>query len=41
MPELPEIETIKRYLEKDLIRRKIKDVRILNKKVLSGIKRKF
>jgi formamidopyrimidine-DNA glycosylase len=31
MPELPEVETIKRYLEKDLIRRKIKDVRILNK----------
>jgi formamidopyrimidine-DNA glycosylase len=41
MPELPEIETIKRYLEKDLIGRKIKDVRILNKKSFIGDKKKI
>ena len=41
MPELPEIETIKRYLEKDLIGRKIKDVKILNKKSFIGDKRKI
>jgi formamidopyrimidine-DNA glycosylase len=41
MPELPEIETIKRYLEKDLIGRKIKDVKILNKKSFIGDKKKI
>jgi formamidopyrimidine-DNA glycosylase len=41
MPELPEVETIKRYLEKDLIGRKIKDVRILNKKSFIGNKKKI
>jgi formamidopyrimidine-DNA glycosylase len=41
MPELPEIETIKRYLEKDLIGRKIKDVKILNKKNFIGDKKKI
>jgi formamidopyrimidine-DNA glycosylase len=41
MPELPEIETIKRYLEKDLIGRKIKDVKILNKKSFLGDKKKI
>jgi formamidopyrimidine-DNA glycosylase len=41
MPELPEIETIKRYLEKDLIGRKIKDVKILNKKSFFGDKKKI
>ncbi len=41
MPELPEIETIKRYLEKYLIGRKIKDVRILNKKSFIGDKKKI
>ncbi|MEM5814913.1 MAG: DNA-formamidopyrimidine glycosylase [Candidatus Aenigmatarchaeota archaeon] len=41
MPELPEIETIKRYLEKDLIGRKISDVKILNKKSFIGDKKKI
>jgi len=41
MPELPEVETIKRYLEKDLIGRKIKDVKILNKKSFIGDKKKI
>jgi len=41
MPELPEIETIKRYLEKDLIGRKIKDVIILNKKSFLGDKKEI
>jgi formamidopyrimidine-DNA glycosylase len=41
MPELPEIETIKRYLEKDLIGRKIKDVKVLNKKSFLGDKKKI
>jgi formamidopyrimidine-DNA glycosylase len=41
MPELPEIETIKRYLEKDLIGRKIKNVKILSKKSFIGYKRKI
>jgi len=41
MPELPEIETIKRYLEKDLIGRKIRDVKILNKKSFLGNKKKI
>jgi formamidopyrimidine-DNA glycosylase len=41
MPELPEIETIKRYLEKDLIGRKIRDVKILNKKSFIGDKKKI
>jgi formamidopyrimidine-DNA glycosylase len=41
MPELPEIETIKRYLEKDLIGRTIKDVKILNKKSFFGDKKKI
>jgi len=41
MPELPEIETIKRYLEKDLIGRKIGDVKILNKKSFIGDKKKI
>jgi formamidopyrimidine-DNA glycosylase len=41
MPELPEIETIKRYLEKDLIGRKIKDVKIINKKSFIGDKKKI
>jgi formamidopyrimidine-DNA glycosylase len=41
MPELPEIETIKRYLEKDLTGRKIKDVKILNKKSFIGDKKKI
>lgn len=41
MPELPEIETIKRYLEKDLIGRKIKGVKILNKKSFIGDKKKI
>ena len=41
MPELPEVETIKKYLEKDLIGRKIKDVKILNKKSFYGDKKKI
>jgi formamidopyrimidine-DNA glycosylase len=41
MPELPEIETIKRYLEKDLIGRKIKDVKIVSKKSFLGDKKKI
>ena len=41
MPELPEIETIKRYLEKDLIGRKIKGVKVLNKKSFIGDKKKI
>jgi formamidopyrimidine-DNA glycosylase len=41
MPELPEIETIKRYLEEDVIGRKIKDVKILNKKSFFGDKKKI
>ncbi len=41
MPELPEIETIKKYLERDLIGRKIKDVKILNKKSFLGDKKKI
>jgi formamidopyrimidine-DNA glycosylase len=41
MPELPEVETIKRYLEKDLIGRKIRDVKILNKKSFIGDKKKI
>jgi formamidopyrimidine-DNA glycosylase len=41
MPELPEIETIKRYLEKDLIGRKIRDVTILNRKSFLGDKNKI
>jgi formamidopyrimidine-DNA glycosylase len=41
MPELPEIETIRRYLEEDVIGRKIKDVRILNKKSFIGDKKKI
>ncbi len=40
MPELPEIETIKRYLEKDLTGRKIKEVKVLNKKSFIGDKKK-
>jgi formamidopyrimidine-DNA glycosylase len=41
MPELPEIETIKRYLEKDLIGRKIEEVKVLNKKSFIGDKKKI
>jgi formamidopyrimidine-DNA glycosylase len=41
MPELPEIETIKRYLEEDVIGRKIKDVKVLNKKSFLGDKKKI
>jgi formamidopyrimidine-DNA glycosylase len=41
MPELPEVETIKRYLEKDLIGRKIRDVKVLNKKSFIGDKKKI
>jgi formamidopyrimidine-DNA glycosylase len=41
MPELPEIETIKRYLEKDLIGRKIKNVKILNEQSFIGDKKKI
>jgi len=41
MPELPEVETIKRYLEKDLIGRKISDVKILNNKSFIGDKKKI
>jgi formamidopyrimidine-DNA glycosylase len=41
MPELPEIETIKIYLEKDLIGKKIKDVEILDKKSFLGDKKKI
>jgi formamidopyrimidine-DNA glycosylase len=38
MPELPEVETIKRYLEKDIIGQKILEVKILDKKSLKGNK---
>jgi formamidopyrimidine-DNA glycosylase len=41
MPEVPEIETIKKYLEKDLIGRTIKDVKILSKKSFIGYKKKI
>jgi formamidopyrimidine-DNA glycosylase len=41
MPELPEIETIKRYLEKDLIGRRIRYVKILNNKSFIGDKKKI
>jgi formamidopyrimidine-DNA glycosylase len=41
MPELPEIETIKKYLEKELIGRKIKDVKIVSKKSFIGDKKKI
>jgi formamidopyrimidine-DNA glycosylase len=41
MPELLEIEIIKRYLEKDLIGRKIKNVKILNKESFVGNKKKI
>jgi len=41
MPELPEIETIKRYLEKYLMGRKIKEAKILNKKSFIGDKKKI
>ena len=36
MPELPEVETIRRDLEKKIINKKIVDVEILNKKTVHG-----
>jgi len=41
MPELPEVETIKRYLERDIKGKKIKAVKILNKKSFLGKKNKI
>jgi len=38
MPELPEVETIKRYLEKEIIGQKILAVKILDKKAFKGNK---
>lgn len=38
MPELPEVETIKRDLEKLVIRKKIIKVELLDKKLIKGIK---
>ncbi|GIW65587.1 MAG: formamidopyrimidine-DNA glycosylase [Candidatus Parcubacteria bacterium] len=39
MPELPEIETIKRYLEKEIIDQKIKNIEIFNKRSFKGNKK--
>ncbi|MDP2930184.1 MAG: bifunctional DNA-formamidopyrimidine glycosylase/DNA-(apurinic or apyrimidinic site) lyase [bacterium] len=36
MPELPEVETIKRFLEKAIVKRKITGVEVLNRKQLLG-----
>ncbi len=41
MPELPEVETIKRYLEKEIINQKILEVKVLNKKSFYGDRRKI
>lgn len=41
MPELPEVETIKRYLEKEIVGQKILKVKVLNKKSFYGDKRKI
>lgn len=36
MPELPEVETIKNYLNKFILNKKIKEIKILNKKAFKG-----
>ena len=36
MPELPEVETIKRQLDKIITKKKIKDVRVLYPKIIKG-----
>ncbi len=41
MPELPEVESIKRYLEKEIIGQKILKVKVLNQKSFYGDKRKI
>ncbi|GIW67610.1 MAG: formamidopyrimidine-DNA glycosylase [Candidatus Parcubacteria bacterium] len=41
MPELPEVETIKRYLEKEIIGQKIKNVEIFDKRSFKGEKKKI
>lgn len=41
MPELPEVETIRRDLEKQIINKKIVDVEILHKKIVQGDNRDF
>lgn len=39
MPELPEVETIKRYLEKEIIGQRIKNVEIFDKRSFKGEKK--
>ncbi|GIW66952.1 MAG: formamidopyrimidine-DNA glycosylase [Candidatus Parcubacteria bacterium] len=41
MPELPEVETIKKYLKNQIIGQKIKDIKIFDKKVFKGDKNKI
>ena len=36
MPELPEVETIKLFLEKNIVSKKVKSVEILNPKSFLG-----
>lgn len=40
MPELPEVETVRRYLEENIINHKIKDVVLSSKKSLRNVKEK-
>lgn len=41
MPELPEVETIRRGLEKDILRKKIEKVRVFDKKAVKPDKKTF
>lgn len=41
MPELPEVETIKRQLDKIITKKKIKDVRVLYPKIIKGTRKEI
>ncbi|GBD34343.1 Formamidopyrimidine-DNA glycosylase [bacterium HR35] len=40
MPELPEVETIKKYLERKIVKQKIQDIKIFDRKGFKGEKNK-